>query len=112
MGILSARARPNGRSNTKWRHFVRSCALNGISNLEIDGLATLSEEDREEVKFFRESTILESSRVFVDAFVEKILVILCANACESSDHFAGNCIRDWDVRRPSFCLAFSLILLK
>ena len=45
MGILSARARPNGRSNTKWRHFVRQCALNGISNLDIDGLATLSEED-------------------------------------------------------------------
>ena len=29
-------------------------------------------------------------------------VILCANDFESSDDFAGNCIREWDVCRPSF----------
>ena len=45
MGILSARARPNRRSNTKWCHFVRQSALNDISNLVIDGLKTLSKED-------------------------------------------------------------------
>ena len=39
-------------------------------------------------------------------------LILCANDCENSDYFAGNCIREWDVWRPSFCLIFSLILRK
>ena len=40
-------------------------------------------------------------------FFECILsLILCANDCESSDDFAGNCIREWDVWRPSFCLIF------
>ena len=35
------------------------------------------------------------------------LVYLCANDCESSDDFAGNCIREWDVWRPtSFCVLF------
>ena len=44
-GILPARARPNRRLNTKWCYFVRQSALNGVSNLEIDGLKTLSRED-------------------------------------------------------------------
>jgi len=39
-------------------------------------------------------------------------LILCANDCESRDDFAGNCIREWDVWRPSFCLIFSLTLRK
>ena len=39
-------------------------------------------------------------------------LILYENDCESSDDFAGNCIREWDVWRPSFCLIFSLILRK
>ena len=39
-------------------------------------------------------------------------LILCANDCESSDDFAGNCIRELDVWRSKFCLIFSLILRK
>ena len=39
-------------------------------------------------------------------------LILCANDCESSDDFAGNCIREDVVCRPSVCLIFSLILRK
>ena len=39
-------------------------------------------------------------------------LILCANDCESSDDFVGNCTREWDVWRPNFCLIFSLILRK
>ena len=31
-------------------------------------------------------------------------------ARESSDDFAGNCMREWDVWGPNFCLIFSLIL--
>ena len=27
-------------------------------------------------------------------------------AREGSDDFAGNCMREWDVWRPSFCLIF------
>ena len=34
-------------------------------------------------------------------------LLLCANDCESSDDIPGNCIREWDVWRPSFCLIFS-----
>ena len=41
-----------------------------------------------------------------------LLLILCANDCESSGDFAGNCIKEWCVWRPSFCLTFSLILRK
>ena len=60
------------------------------------------------------------------AFVQKLLrkQLLCffrvfyhwfcaqmtARAC--SDDFAGNCIREWAVWRPSFCLIFSIILRK
>ena len=33
-------------------------------------------------------------------------LISCANDCESSGDFAGNCIREWDVWRPSFCPLF------
>ena len=75
MGILSARARPNIRSNTKWCHFVRQSVLNSVSNLEVDGLKTLSKEDGEEFYLFPNSTIFESSEGFVVAFVDKILAI-------------------------------------
>ena len=46
-------------------------------------------------------------------FFSRILsMILCPNDCKSSDDFAGNCIKEWWVWRPSFCLTFSLILCK
>ena len=61
-------------------------------------------------------------KIFISDFVQKLLrkqllyffscillLILCANDCESSDDFAGDCIRNWDVWRPSLCLIFSSI---
>ena len=66
-------------------------------------------------------------KIFIIDFVQKwlrkqllhffeciLLLILCENDCESRDDFAGNCIREWDMWRPSFCLKLisSLILRK
>ena len=48
-------------------------------------------------------------------FQSLLSLILCANDCLSSDYFAGICIREWDVWRPSnlshFFINFFCILM-
>ena len=75
MGILSARARPNRRSNTKWWHFVRQSALNGISNLEADSLKTLSKKIERKFTCFPTVLSLRALEYLIVAFVDKILAI-------------------------------------